>query len=141
MWNPAPPGSPLEASINLQSEHQLHPRDLLPKTFFVSSQVKYVAAHQLSRFNHQLSTGFDLAFRFSGALRMGSASEQTAISNNPGRAGAENNPLTTRRFKGRRMSNACSRMSELGSPDIDHRTRRASVRAREAIELSLSSPE
>src|SRR5712664_612335 len=36
--------SPLtDVSVIHRSEHQLHPRDLLPKTFFVSSQVKYVA--------------------------------------------------------------------------------------------------
>src|SRR6266511_5640723 len=34
----------LEAPAILRLKRQQHPRDLLPKTFFVSSQLKYVAA-------------------------------------------------------------------------------------------------
>src|SRR5215467_9276285 len=43
MWNPAPPESPREFSLIRSSKYQLHWRDLLLKTFFVSLHVKYDA--------------------------------------------------------------------------------------------------
>src|SRR5215468_8854131 len=43
MWNPEPPESPREFSVTRSLEHQHPPRDLLPKTFFVSLHVKYDA--------------------------------------------------------------------------------------------------
>jgi len=46
----------------------------------------------LSTLNTQLSTGFDLAFRFADTLGVGSASERSAVSKNPGRPAAEDAP-------------------------------------------------
>src|SRR5213082_1739145 len=40
----SPPGSPRQSSVTLRLKRQQHLRDLPPKTFFVSSQIKYVAA-------------------------------------------------------------------------------------------------
>src|SRR5437660_4526927 len=52
MWNLSAPGSPLEVLINRRLKRQLHRQKSLLKTFFVSSQVKYVAA-----INSQLRKG------------------------------------------------------------------------------------
>jgi hypothetical protein len=40
----------------------------------------------------QLSTGYDLAFRFANTLETGPTSERSAVSKDPGRPGAEDAP-------------------------------------------------
>src|SRR5439155_24767512 len=58
-WNPASPEPPPEVSAIHRLKRQLHLQKSPPKTFFVSSQVKYVAAInsqlKLTRCPHSLA--------------------------------------------------------------------------------------